>query len=134
MDNNFYSADIKVTHDYGTKNVREYRAPTDDSIKILEEMREKTIKGILASLICDDNSFKCKCLLNKNNLELNYRIIVQYTFNGYERIVKLAFTEQDKNKGISHLGFLLKQAVAEDFATVITTHSMYDIYTPLIRG
>ena len=70
-----------------TKNVtiNEYKAPTDDSIKIITEIREKTIAEIFATHSMSDNNIKAIIIyfISSCNFDkLEYR--VKFSFNNKE--------------------------------------------------
>lgn len=48
------------------KTVKEIRAPTDESIRIYEEVKEKAYKSILDSFYLDSNVFKAFVMVHKD--------------------------------------------------------------------
>ena len=60
------------------KSVIEYRAPTDESIRLWEEMKEKAYKSILDSIELKDNIFNFSAILYKSLH--SYQIICKYRF------------------------------------------------------
>ena len=53
---NFVFPQTRTEHVPYEKSIVEHRAPTDDSIRIWEEMKEKAYKSILGSIELRDNA------------------------------------------------------------------------------
>ena len=74
-----------VTHEV-TKNVNitEKRAPTDESIKILREMEEKTREQIVHSFYVDQNCLKAVAIFwRKDECMMVLRCLFRYEINGH---------------------------------------------------
>lgn len=68
-----------------TINVHEYRAPTDESIRLMEEMHHKALKNIIAKIDVDNNLVTGKCWLIEQPLHIdNYKIVVKFKINNTE--------------------------------------------------
>ena len=57
-------------------NVTEHRAPTDESIRILNEMEEKARKNIIGRIRLTDNLIQGEAIFYQNSLRSTYEIIV----------------------------------------------------------
>jgi hypothetical protein len=64
------------------KTIIEKRAPTDDSIKIYNEMREKAFKSIIDTLVTKDNVFNFKAMLSHEECSYSMVLRYEYTLNG----------------------------------------------------
>ena len=51
---------VKDGPTYVTKTTTEYRAPTDESVRLLKEMEEKAREKIIDSFTVNDTHFECK--------------------------------------------------------------------------
>lgn len=63
-------------------NIQEFRAPTDDSIRLYEETKEKAYASILASIKEDGNIVKYNAIVYRDLY--SYKLVVAYRllFNG----------------------------------------------------
>lgn len=70
--------------EYVTKevNVKEYRAPTDESVKILNEMTEKSLANIVKQFSVQNNDFNFGVVVYKNPLRYTTEVIVKFKLNG----------------------------------------------------
>jgi len=66
-------------------SITEHRAPTDESLRILNEMREKVKGDIVARVILNDNLFNVTAFIFRNDvLHDQYEWLARYTINGKE--------------------------------------------------
>lgn len=121
-----------VTH--GTKNVNvvEKKAPTDDSVRLFNEIQEKAVESLINRIKIEDNYLRASAIFLRDNAYLQYVIVVRYTYNKHERTVKYSFDEFDKKKGIQALIEGLIKAVSDDIAQVIVQSSIGEIYHDFI--
>ncbi len=95
MPNNYF---FSHTTPYITNNttVKEERAPTDASIKLMMEMEEKATKNIVDRIIVDNNLLKGAIIICDDYLANAKKIYIKFKLNGedYESIetVKLNIT------------------------------------------
>jgi hypothetical protein len=66
------------------KTVKEIRAPTDDSIKLYGEIKEKAYKSILDSFYLEDNIFKASIMVYQDIMSDERVCMYKYTLNGIE--------------------------------------------------
>ena len=64
--------------------VNEHKAPTDESIRLYEELKEKTRKAIIDTIEVSDNSFNVKAVIFKEPLEMARVCRFSFTLNGNE--------------------------------------------------
>jgi hypothetical protein len=63
-------------------NLNEHRAPTDDSIRILNEMQDKAVKNIVDNILIDDNDLKGSVIIYRDPLMMGFKIFVRFRLNG----------------------------------------------------
>jgi|GEM_PF-1631666 len=69
--------------------VHEHKAPTDESVKLLNEMQQKAESNILKTIKIDENYLKAVVIIFKDNLvenRINYG--AKFILNGEEHIVE----------------------------------------------
>jgi hypothetical protein len=69
-----------------TVNVHEHKAPTDESIRLMEEMHDKAIKNIIAKVKVEDNLVNGECFLVQQqwNPQNDFKIYFKFKINGKE--------------------------------------------------
>ncbi len=80
---------------YGFYEHKEYRAPTDDSVKLLREMEEKAQEQILKSVRLDNNALKSVVHMYRNHLSCEIIFAVQIELNGRRLDTKITTSEWD---------------------------------------
>lgn len=64
-------------------NVTEYRAPTDESVKLLNEMQAKAYDNIIYHVIVKNNTYEAMVMVSYNDyMENKYKFSVKFKFNG----------------------------------------------------
>jgi hypothetical protein len=102
-----------------TKTVIEKRAPTDDSIRLYDEIKEKAYKSILKTIELNDNTFNLNAILY-NEWSSNHNVCqYRFTLNGKE------FTGEIKSSNFN-LGdkSVIYRKIFEGVAQTITTQIM----------
>ena len=120
-----------VTHGSKTVTVNENKAPTDDSIRLLNEMQEKVLNNIIGRLTVNDNSLKASAIHFKDCSQMQNTIKVKYTYNGHERLVTYSYDNYEKD--IQKISEGLHKALSNDIGQVILNSSMMDIYSTLMQ-
>lgn len=64
--------------------ITENRAPTDASIALFAEMREKAFKSIVDTIVVNDNTFNFKACVFNFPGELTEKLVFSLTINGCE--------------------------------------------------
>lgn len=82
-----------------TVNITEKRAPTDESVRLLNEFQEKARENIIKTVTIDSNIAKCVCIYY-NDYTVDYRFNFQLKFilNGKEHIISGSIDRNDMNK------------------------------------
>lgn len=71
-----------------TATITEKRAPTDESVKLLNEFQEKAKENIIKSIVIDSNIAKCVCIYYQDVLFDNKILFhIRFVLNGKEHIV-----------------------------------------------
>lgn len=63
------------------KTVKEIKAPTDESIKLYEEIKQKAYESILDSIIINNNTFNCKAEIVKDWQSYSNICYYEFTLN-----------------------------------------------------
>lgn len=66
------------------KSVVEHRAPTDDSIRIWEEMKERAYKSIIDSIELRDNALNLNAIMYKEAFSHEKVCKYRFSLNGHE--------------------------------------------------
>lgn len=72
------------------KTVNVNRAPTDDSIRLLNELQEKATKNIIDRISVQDNEFSYFAQSWRDHLRDNILIGYKFTLNGKEHMGEIA--------------------------------------------
>ena len=95
------------------QEVHEYRAPTDDSIRILNEMTTKAMKNLISTFEVDDNYLKCVMGVFKDDYGLRFRVIGYFTLNDHKYDIDYTLKEEPDKERLSQLLIAnLEKAVA----------------------
>lgn len=88
--NEFHSHDNSVTiRNPETIHVHEHKAPTDESIKLLEEMHDKALKNIISKVKVEDNLVNGECFAVEHPWNMNeVRLIFKFKINGQEFVIE----------------------------------------------
>ena len=89
-----------VRTEYVTRTVNEYRAPTDESVRLLREMEQKARDEVFASVRLDSNEFKAMFHWYQDALSAEKRVMIQFDLNGrrYQVPVSLKSWESTKQQ------------------------------------
>lgn len=68
--------------------VHEHKAPTDKSIKMLNEFRKEAVKSVVDSLSVKDNTFNLEVRLFSCDFQLNNKIVCKFSINGREFVLE----------------------------------------------
>ena len=80
---------VKDGPTYVTKTTTEYRAPTDESVRLLKEMEEKAREKIIDSFSVNDTHFECKFFQEMDVTTQEMKYVVIYSMNGKKRTVNV---------------------------------------------
>ena len=92
----------------------ERRAPTDESVRLLKEMEDKTRERIIDSISIRDCQVDCQILKERDFISQGTRYLIVYSMNGKKSKVNLLVDDQDMNLSVAER---LRDALAKDIAT-----------------
>lgn len=86
---------------YVTKevNVKEYKAPTDESVKLLNEMTEKSLANIVKQFSVQDNDFNFGVMVYKNPLRYTTEVHIKFKLNAKEHTTSFDVDEFKSMEG-----------------------------------
>ena len=92
MFDNYYA---QHSTEYVTKevNVKEYKAPTDESVKLLNEMTEKSLANIVKQFATQDNDFNFGVMVYKNPMRFITEVIIKFKLNGKDHEMRFDVDE-----------------------------------------
>lgn len=122
-----YSIELSSTPSttYVNKTVHEHRAPTDDSIRLYKEMKEKAIDSVMykgtMKNICGLGDVEA--VIARNLLE--YKVCLYYNFTFHDKkingCIDLPYNiGQDESSYVKETATLLQQVVINDISEIIT--------------
>lgn len=115
---NYFNIDDSTNIRYPDKiEVKEQKAPTDDSIRLLNEFQEKTLNNIISKVKVDNNIVKGEIFLINNYASFNYKIIVKFKINENEFVVE---KEVDKYQFEKDTGKVFTSRLEEEVKHVIS--------------
>ncbi len=91
-DNHYHSPD--------TINVHEHKAPTDASIRLMEEAHDKAIKNIIAKVKVEDNLVNGECFWINQPWNIHeFKICYKFKINGKEFFVERGISRSEIGLG-----------------------------------
>ena len=99
---------------YHNTKVVEERAPTDDSIKLYEEIKEKAFDSIIESIKIQDNLFNAKALLVKDPMTFGMKFYYTFRINGEEFKGSDDVDDMNRSDMIERLYDKLSKALARE--------------------
>jgi neutral trehalase len=81
-----------VTHN---TTVHEHRAPTDQSVELLQEMQEKALKSVVDTIVLRDTPVECKAFLIQTAFNLDYDLRIFCKINGREHEFSTTIRERE---------------------------------------
>lgn len=111
--------------EYITKEVHEYRAPTDESVKLLREMEQKAKNEVVKSIQLESNYLNANVYLSLDPMSFNNMFRVVFDINGHSYVSDIAIpthapTEvivQKLHRGISDV---IAQKILEDVSLTVS--------------
>ncbi|MGE5681836.1 MAG: hypothetical protein ACM34K_13235 [Bacillota bacterium] len=104
------------------KTVTINRAPTDESIKLLNEMSEKVINNIIGTYKLENCPIDNIAILVLAPIDMNHRLVIKFKINGKEHIVKVVIEPQylmDKSTMINKICEEIKNAMNHEIMMTI---------------
>lgn len=86
-----------VTESPERVDVHEHRAPTDESIRLMEEMHDKAFKNIIAKVKVEDNLVNGEIFVMEQpwNYKQDLRFVVKFKINNHEFLVDKQVSRQE---------------------------------------
>jgi hypothetical protein len=125
-----------VKHGEKKVTVTENKAPTDDSIRLANEMKEKLISNILGPIKTDSNFLSIKAMHFEDNMSLQNKILIQYTLNGNDREVSYDYEPFIFSRDIDATYKILegvRDTIAKDIASYMLPSVWGDVIRPIIQ-
>ena len=98
--------------------IHEHRAPTDESVKLLNEMQEKALANLIASLPVKGNDFECHLAAFRDDMNRGDLFIVTAQVNGTKIEVRERIGSYEE-KTIHDKFAQIRRALAEKIAAEI---------------
>lgn len=73
-----------------TIEVKEYKAPTDESIRLMEEMHDKAMNNLIAKVKVDTNLVKgeCFCFEMPYSFAGSFKLVFKFNINGRDFLIE----------------------------------------------
>ena len=122
---NTYLYPQRTQTQYVTKEVHEYRAPTDESVKLLREMEQKAKNEVINSIQLESNYLKANVYLYADPMSFGNMFRVVFDINGHSYVSDIdiptdAPTEvivEKLHRGISDV---IAQKILEDVSLTVS--------------
>jgi len=106
-----------------TINVNEHKAPTDESIRLLEEMHDKAVKNIIAKVRVEDNLVNGEVfLIHQPWCVAEYQIIFKFKINSQEFTIEHFIDRSYFYDGDTPLEMSNIETVIKDYASALMLH------------
>ena len=113
--------------DYQSRQeIHEHRAPTDESIKLLNEMQEKTLKNIVAQFKVDNNVLSgIVTYFSLDMIHYQYLGVFQFKLNGIEHSISEKIDKFDLKRD--------KERVLRDFYTKVSQTISEELFNAAMK-
>jgi len=101
------------------KTVTIKRAPTDESIRLWDEMKDKAYKSILGTLVVSDNSLNLSAIAYRDMLSLEFKVAYKVVLNGRDIAGVISVKSWDEPERMELLGRIHAE-VAKELALELT--------------
>lgn len=108
-------------------DIHEHKAPTDESVKLLNEMHEKVMKNIMATYRVADNTLNAAVIYLFQGTgfdRLDYRVI--FTFNGKEYLLDGEIPRTDFIPAHMYGSQRVYEAIARNLVVLIAEKVLHD--------
>lgn len=102
---------------YHNTTVKEIKAPTDESLRLLNEFKTKAFESVQNGLRLDRNDFKC--VLYRDGL--NHSVVVKYDLNGKAYTVTTSLLQESDEQLLRKVFNNLAASVAQNLLTPLLT-------------
>lgn len=108
----------------GTTHVHEHRAPTDESIRLAQEMEEKVLAKILGSVRLEGVPFDCVVHHMRHYGRMTFEYVIEYAIGtSARRRVRGVFDRFDA-PAPDFIATALVKALSEDIAVALLSHAL----------
>lgn len=117
-------------HHTTTVNIREHRAPTDDSVKLLQEMEKAAQDRLVANIRVSNNAFDCHVHVYKVVIQPDcFDCVVEWMLNEQRHTTKVQYTRNRMRGGdpIRQMVELVRDTLAKEIANAILTDAFNDV-------
>lgn len=97
--------------------VKEIKAPTDESLRLLDEFKTKAFESVQSGLRLDRNDFKC--VLYRDGL--NHDVVIKYDLNGKTYTVTTSLLQESEEQLLRKVFNNLAASVAQNLLTPLLT-------------
>lgn len=114
------------TTEYVDRNitVKEYRAPTDESIKIFNELTDKALKNIINSFSTTNNTLQVTAAVYEDYRNQEQEFLCKFVLNGKSHLIQLALPSYE---------VATPQAMVEELYKKICNKLAAEIMQPLLK-
>lgn len=103
-----------------TVNITEKKAPTDESIRLLNEFQDKATRNLVGAFMVESNILKAGVLAFEDDASFNgINIWAKFNLNGYDKEFRFVVSRDEYNNFKSGERNLIIQNVKERFAQEI---------------
>lgn len=107
------------TTEYVDRNitVKEYKAPTDESVKILNEMTEKALNNIVKTFSTSNNTLQAKVAVYQDHRMQVNEFMCKFTLNGKDHMLRVeinAYETPDMNSMVEKLYTKVCEKLAQE--------------------
>lgn len=97
------------------KTVKEYRAPTDESVKLLREMENKAKEQVIKAVAVVDNKFNCTIQVWQDSISDSIDVLVVFDLNN-ERLTAKHRIFMYQPKSVHEIVQELLKAISDEIA------------------
>lgn len=107
------------TTEYVDRNitVKEYKAPTDESVKLLNEMTEKALNNIVKTFSTSNSTLQAKVAIYRDRLMEVNEFMCKFTLNGKDHMLRVeinAYETPDMNSMVEKLYTRVCEKLAQE--------------------
>ena len=96
-------------------NVDENKAPTDEQVRLLNEMQDQAAHNLMNKIVIEDNDIKGKIFIFKEHFSDQFVAYIQFTMNGqpYEVRAEVASRMMSLRDAKDHLREAMRDAILD---------------------
>lgn len=101
-------------------DIHEYRAPTDESVRLLKEFEEKALEKLYSTTRLENNTFNVVWHVFREYITLENKVVCRYKLNDIEYKFEFAIDSMYNSKKIS-------EQVIEKVKNAVAEHLLIDL-------